>query len=90
MDGKHIRELIEAGEAVYEAYLDLVTWVKTNAGQAASTASRASSWVSFGSRCRNRNNVQMASSGVTDRASGLMLELTRSEQGASMIWRHPR
>ena len=33
MDGKHIRDLIEAGEAVYDAYLDLVTWVKTNAGQ---------------------------------------------------------
>ena len=32
-DGKHVRDLIEAGEAVYEAYLDLVIWVKTNAGQ---------------------------------------------------------
>jgi DNA modification methylase len=33
MDGQHIRDLIEAGEAVYETYVDLVTWVKTNAGQ---------------------------------------------------------
>ena len=33
MDWKHVRELIEAGEGVYGAYLNLVTWVKTNAGQ---------------------------------------------------------
>ena len=33
MDWKHVRELIEAGEGVYDAYLNLVTWVKTNAGQ---------------------------------------------------------
>lgn len=33
MDWKHVRDLIEAGESVYGAYLNLVTWVKTNAGQ---------------------------------------------------------
>ncbi|MGH1573444.1 DNA-methyltransferase [Methylobacterium sp. P31] len=33
MDWKHVRDLIEAGERVYGAYLNLITWVKTNAGQ---------------------------------------------------------
>jgi len=33
MDWRHIRELIEAGNAVYGAYLNLVVWNKTNAGQ---------------------------------------------------------
>lgn len=33
IDWKHCRDLIEAGERVYGAYLNLVTWVKTNAGQ---------------------------------------------------------
>lgn len=33
MDWKHVRDLIEAGERVYSAYLNLVTWVKTNPGQ---------------------------------------------------------
>ena len=33
IDWKHCRDLIEAGESVYGAYLNLVTWVKTNAGQ---------------------------------------------------------
>ncbi|MCJ2073121.1 site-specific DNA-methyltransferase [Methylobacterium sp. J-030] len=33
IDWKHIRDLIEAGERVYGAFLNLVTWVKTNAGQ---------------------------------------------------------
>jgi hypothetical protein len=33
MDWKHVRDLIEAGERVYGAHLNLVTWVKTNAGQ---------------------------------------------------------
>ena len=33
MDRKHVRDLMEAGEAVYAANLDLVVWNKTNAGQ---------------------------------------------------------
>ena len=33
MDWKHVRDLIEAGERVYGAHLNLVTWVKTNPGQ---------------------------------------------------------
>lgn len=33
IDWKHCRDLIEAGENVYGAYLNLVAWVKTNAGQ---------------------------------------------------------
>jgi len=33
IDWRHIRELIEAGNAVYGAYLNLVVWNKTNAGQ---------------------------------------------------------
>ncbi|MCJ2022353.1 DNA modification methylase [Methylobacterium sp. E-065] len=33
IDWKHVRDLIEAGERVYCAYLNLITWVKTNAGQ---------------------------------------------------------
>ena len=33
MDWRHIGELIEAGGAVYDEMLNLVTWVKSNAGQ---------------------------------------------------------
>ncbi|MGU3663334.1 site-specific DNA-methyltransferase [Methylobacterium sp. A49B] len=33
IDWKHVRDLVEAGERVYGAYLNLITWVKTNAGQ---------------------------------------------------------
>ncbi len=33
MDWKHVGELLEAGNAVYGAYLNLVCWNKTNAGQ---------------------------------------------------------
>ena len=33
MDWKHMRDLIEAGEAVYNAHLNIVVWNKTNAGQ---------------------------------------------------------
>ena len=33
MDWKHIRDLIEAGEAVYNDLLNIVVWNKTNAGQ---------------------------------------------------------
>ena len=33
MDWRHIAQLIEAGDQVYGAMLNLVTWVKTNAGQ---------------------------------------------------------
>ena len=33
MDWRHIGELIEAGQAVYGGMLNLVVWVKTNAGQ---------------------------------------------------------
>jgi DNA modification methylase len=33
MDWRHIGELIEAGDTVYGSMLNLVTWVKTNAGQ---------------------------------------------------------
>ena len=33
MDWRHIGELIEAGQAVYGDMLNLVVWVKTNAGQ---------------------------------------------------------
>lgn len=33
IDWKHVRDLIEAGEAVYGAYLNLIAWTKTNAGQ---------------------------------------------------------
>ena len=33
MDRKHVRDLMEVGEAVYGANLDLVVWNKTNAGQ---------------------------------------------------------
>ena len=33
MDWKHVRELIEAGSAIFDEYLNLVVWNKTNAGQ---------------------------------------------------------
>ncbi len=33
MDWKHVRELIEAGQAAFDEYLNLVVWNKTNAGQ---------------------------------------------------------
>ncbi len=33
MDWRHIRELLEAAETVYDAYLNLVVWNKTSAGQ---------------------------------------------------------
>jgi DNA modification methylase len=33
MDWRHISELVEAGRAVYDSMLNLVTWVKSNAGQ---------------------------------------------------------
>ncbi len=33
MDWRHIGELVAAGDAVYEAALNLVVWVKSNAGQ---------------------------------------------------------
>jgi DNA modification methylase len=33
MDWRHIRTLIEAGEPIYGAMLNLVVWAKTNAGQ---------------------------------------------------------
>lgn len=33
MDWKHVGELVEAGESVYQAMLNLVCWTKTNAGQ---------------------------------------------------------
>ena len=33
MDWRHIAELIEAGDQIYGSMLNLVTWVKTNAGQ---------------------------------------------------------
>jgi DNA modification methylase len=60
MDGKHIRDLIEAGEAVYEAYLDLVTWVKTNAGQGGLYRKQSEFIGVFRvGRGPNRNNVQM-------------------------------
>ena len=31
--GSTLRELIEAGESAFDAYLNLVVWNKTNAGQ---------------------------------------------------------
>jgi hypothetical protein len=33
MDWRHIGELLEAGGSVYDEMLNLVTWVKSNAGQ---------------------------------------------------------
>ena len=33
VDWKHVRELVEAGEAAFDEYLSLVVWNKTNAGQ---------------------------------------------------------
>ena len=33
MDWKHVRELVEAGEAAFDEFLNLVVWNKTNAGQ---------------------------------------------------------
>lgn len=33
IDWKHVRDLIEAGDDVYGAYLNLIAWTKTNAGQ---------------------------------------------------------
>jgi DNA modification methylase len=33
MDWRHIAELTEAGRAVYDQFLNLVVWVKSNAGQ---------------------------------------------------------
>ena len=64
MDGKHIRDLIEAGEAVYEAYLDLVTWVKTNAGQGGLYRKQSEFIGVFRvGGAPNRNNVQMGKFG---------------------------
>jgi DNA modification methylase len=64
MDGKHIRDLIEAGDAVYEAYLDLVTWVKTNAGQGGLYRKQSEFIGVFRvGRGPNRNNVQMGKFG---------------------------
>ena len=33
MDWRHIGELVDAGRAVYGAMLNLIAWVKSNAGQ---------------------------------------------------------
>jgi hypothetical protein len=64
MDGKHIRDLIEAGDAVYDAYLDLVTWVKTNAGQGGLYRKQSEFIGVFRvGRGPNRNNVQMGKFG---------------------------
>jgi len=64
MDGKHIRDLIEAGEAVYDAYLDLVTWVKTNAGQGGLYRKQSEFIGVFRvGGAPNRNNVQMGKFG---------------------------
>jgi DNA modification methylase len=40
IDWRHIRQLIEAGEQVYGAMLNLVVWVKSNAGQGSFYRSR--------------------------------------------------
>jgi DNA modification methylase len=64
MDGKHIRDLVEAGEAVYEAYLDLVTWVKTNAGQGGLYRKQSEFIGVFRvGGAAHRNNVQMGKFG---------------------------
>ncbi len=36
MDWRHIEELVSAGRSVYETMLNLIVWVKTNAGQGTS------------------------------------------------------
>jgi DNA modification methylase len=33
MDWRHVRDLIEAGKPVYSDFVNLIVWVKTNAGQ---------------------------------------------------------
>jgi DNA modification methylase len=64
MDGKHIRDLIEAGEAVYEAFVDLVTWVKTNAGQGGLYRKQSEFIGVFRvGGAPHRNNVQMGKFG---------------------------
>ena len=88
MDGKHLRDLIEAGEAVYSAYVDLVTWVKTNAGQGGLYrrqsefigvfrvgAGSARNNVQMGKFGRNRSNVWTYAGANTFRA-GRMEDLT--------------
>jgi len=33
MDWRHVEELVAAGRSIYGAMLNLIAWVKTNAGQ---------------------------------------------------------
>jgi hypothetical protein len=64
MDGQHIRDLIEAGEAVYESFDDLVTWVKTNAGQGGLYRKQSEFIGVFRvGGAPHRNNVQMGKFG---------------------------
>jgi DNA modification methylase len=64
MDGQHIRDLIEAGEAVYETFVDLVTWVKTNAGQGGLYRKQSEFIGVFRvAGSPHRNNVQMGKFG---------------------------
>ncbi|MEA2510306.1 MAG: hypothetical protein QOG21_2388, partial [Actinomycetota bacterium] len=55
---------IEAGEAVYDAFVDLVTWVKTNAGQGGLYRKQSEFIGVFGvGGAPHRNNVQMGKFG---------------------------
>jgi DNA modification methylase len=73
MDWRHIGQLIEAGEEVYGATLNLAVWVKSNAGQ--------------GSFYRSQHEL-IAVFRVGDRPSLNNIELGRHGRNRSNVWRY--
>jgi len=74
MDWRHLRELLDAGEEVYGAMLNLACWVKTNAGQ--------------GSFYRSQHEL-VGIFRVGSEAHLNNIELGRFGRNRSNVWRYP-
>ncbi len=74
IDWRHIGELLEAGEAIYGSTLNIIVWVKTNAGQ--------------GSFYRSAHEFIVAFR-VGDTAHLNTIELGRHGRSRSNVWSYP-
>jgi DNA modification methylase len=74
-DWRHIGELIEAGNSVYGRFLNVVVWVKTNAGQ--------------GSLYRSQHELIGVFLRVGDGPHANNVELGRHGRNRSNVWEYP-
>lgn len=73
MDWRHIGDLVGAGQAVYDEFLNLIVWVKTNAGQ--------------GSFYRSQHEL-IAAFRVGEKAHRNNIELGKHGRSRSNVWRY--